>query len=1017
MQSTSGLKPIRSALAALGLLAGFLGQAAAQSGSITGKVTDQANGQPLVGARVQATGTNFFAITNQQGTYTVRNVSPGNYSLRVVMLGYGSQQKTVTVAPGQSASVDWSLNAVPFTLEEIVTTATGEQLKRELGNTVATVEAAQLVNQAQTPDLSAVLNGRIAGVTVLQNDGIAGSGSRIRIRGISSASLSNDPLLYVDGVRVAERGIALSVTNGGNSPSFFNDINPEEIESIEVVKGPSAATLYGTQAANGVIRITTKRGKAGPAKWSLYTEQGMIQDPNNYIPEWFSKSASGNGQCFPFQQALGQCTIAGLYSVNAMKDQPYSPLKDAYRYQYGAQVTGGTDATRYFVAAELEDQDGTFTMPKSEIDFLKGLRGDVPIPDEQLDPSHLRRISLRSNLSTNLSSKADVSLSMGYVNTDNRIPQSGDNLEGVIGSATYGTADPTALTPYGFARPAYGFANTTYRKSNHFVNSGNVNFRPFTWLSTRGTIGLDYIGYEDQGLERNGEACPFCGNPSGDRTLNRFQSYKYSVDLGATATFQLTKRIGSKTSVGAQYNRDNLTASYNLGQVLPPGAETFTGAANKTSSEATTRFVTLGSYVEQQLSLDDRLFLTGAIRVDENSAFGVNSRSATYPKISASWVALENREKGFLNSLRFRAAYGASGQQPGPLDAVQYYSGTTNALFGGNQPGVTLGEILTGTFANGLGNQNLKPERSQEVETGFDVGLLNNRVQIEATYYRKNTSDALVQRLLAGSLGSVRAQTDNVGKVRNEGVEISISTRLIDKQSVQWDVQAELAGNRNRLLELAPGVPPITGFGYQQSVGFPLYGVWWPVTTSWSDANGDGFISPNETVSSGDAVFTGGTIPTRTASLNTNLALFRNKLRIGGQLEYKGGFVSHNVSGMFQCFFVSNCQYLTDPNTSLENQVKAVSGNFGDWAEDGSFIRLRELNVSYTLPSKWIKAIRASNVVVTLTGRNLYHHMFHFTGWDSELSTQAGIAGDGPAYNFVQPGQSRYFTFRLNLSY
>ena len=999
-------------LAVLGL---SVATAQAQQSSITGKVTDQRNGQPLAGARVQAAGTNYVAISNAQGAYTIRAVNAGAYTLRVVMLGYASQTKAVTVTAGQATTADWSLNAVPFTLEEVVTTATGEQLKRELGNTVANIEASQLVQQAQTPDLTAVLNGRVAGVTVIQNDGVVGSGSRIRIRGISSASLSNDPLLYVDGVRVAERGAALSIYAGGGSPSFLNDINPEEIENIEIVKGPSAATLYGTQAANGVIRITTKRGKAGPAKWSLYTEQGAVTDPSKYLDVWYSKRANGAGQCFPFQQALGQCTIAGLFHKNLLRDEPFNSLKTAYRYQYGAQVSGGTDAARYFVAAEFEDQDGTLKLSQAEQDFLKTVRGDVPIPKEQLESNHLRKINLRTNLNANLSSKADISLSLGYTNNDNLIPQTGDNLEGLFASATYGSGDPDLTNPYGFARPAYGFSNTIYRKSNHFIQSGTANFRPTNWLSTRATVGLDYIGYEDQGLARNGESCPFCGNGEGYRSLSRYQSYKYSVDLGATATYSLTKRIGSKTSIGAQYNKDNLTASFNFGSVLPPGAETFTGAANKVSSEQTVRFVTVGSYLEQQFSLDDRLFITGAARIDQNSAFGADSRSATYPKLSASWVAIEQKASGLVNSLRLRAAYGASGQQPGPLDAIQYYTGTTNAVFGGNQPGVSLGNLIN--FNSGLGNRTLRPERSQEVETGFDVGLLGGRVNLEATYYRKNTKDALVQRLLAGSLGSANARTDNVGRVRNEGFELSLFSRIVDASSFQWDAQLEVSGNRNRLTELADGVPPLTGFGYQQRVGYPLYGGWWPRIKNFGDADGNGIITPNEVTTSDTAEFLGPTIPTRTVALNNNITLFKGKLRIGGQVEYKGGFNSLEVSTMFQCLFVQNCQALTDPSSSLFDQARALSGVFGDYAEDASFVRLKEANIAWTLPNKVARAIGASTGSLTVTGRNLLLYLPNFNGWDSEINTAAGVAGDGPNYNFVQPGQPRYFTFRVNLSY
>ena len=1004
---------------ALGMFLGSAGTAAAQQSAITGKVTDQTNRQPLAGARIQATGTNYFAVTNQQGTYAIRGLAPGAYTLRVIMLGYASIQKPATVTAGQTTTVDWELSPVAIRLEEIVTTATGEQLKRELGNTVGKLEAPQLVTQAQTPDLSAVLNGRIAGVTVIANDGGVGAGSRIRIRGISSASLSTDPLLYVDGIRVSERGPALSVFNGGSSPSFFNDIKPEDIESIEIVKGPSAATLYGTQAANGVIRITTKHGKAGPPKWTLFSEQGVVEDPNKYLSVWWSQKAGGEGQCLPYQQALGDCQIEKLYSRNLMRDPATSPLKTAYRYQYGAQINGGSDAVRYYVSGEFEDQDGTLKMPTTEVDFLKQQRGVTELPDNQLDPNRLRKISLRGNVNVTLSSKADLAINSGYISTHNLIPQTGDNLEGIVGGATFGTADPKAPQPWGFARPAYGLSDAESRLSNHFINSGHINFRPVGWLATRGTVGLDYIGFEDQELARNGEACPFCGYGQGVRQLNRFQSYKYSVDAGATATLKLTKRIESKTSVGAQYNRDNVTASNNLGSILSPGAETFTGAANKVSSESTTRFVTLGSYVEQQFGLDQRLFITGAIRVDQNSAFGADSRSATYPKVSGSFVAIESKEKGLVSSLRFRTAYGTSGQQPGALDAVQFFSGVSAVIFGtGLQPGVILGTPAGfSTNGAGLGNPLLKPERSGEVEGGFDAGLFGNRVSLEATLYRKTTTDALVQRLLPGSLGATAARTDNVGKVKNEGFEISVLGRLLDHPNFQWDVQVELSGNRNRLVELGAGVPPITGFGYQQRVGYPLYGIWWPKMKSFSDANGDGIITPGETVVTDSAVFLGPTIPTRTASVSSTISLFRNKLRVGGQLEYKGGFYSLETNTLFQCDFIQDCQDITDPRTSLFKQARAVSGVFGDYAEDASFIRLREANISWTLPGSVSRALRASNAVVTLTGRNLLHYMPHFEGWDSEINTQAGVFGDGPNYNFVQPGQSRYYTFRVALTY
>ncbi|MGE0556526.1 MAG: TonB-dependent receptor plug domain-containing protein, partial [Gemmatimonadales bacterium] len=240
MRSPSRRRLTRSLHLTLGLLVGTIGSLAAQTGSITGKVTDQSSGQPLAGARIQVTGTNYVAVSDAQGSYSIRGVRPGAYVLRALMVGYGSGQQTVTVA-ATAVTVDWALSAVPYSLEEIVTTATGEQLSRELGHSISRVEAADLVKASPVSDLTDVLNGRVAGVTVLKSDGVIGGSSRVRIRGASSVSLSNDPILYVDGIRVSERGPRFQLDNGGFAPSFFDDINPDEIESIEIVKGPSAA--------------------------------------------------------------------------------------------------------------------------------------------------------------------------------------------------------------------------------------------------------------------------------------------------------------------------------------------------------------------------------------------------------------------------------------------------------------------------------------------------------------------------------------------------------------------------------------------------------------------------------------------------------------------------------------------------------------------------------------------------------------------------------------------------------
>ena len=238
---------------------------------LTGKITDKESGQPIPFAQIQVVGTNVVTQTNQQGIYLVRGLATGAHTVRALALGYQSIQLSATVTASQEATLDFALARAAFQLEAIVTTATGQQLTRELGNSIAKIETSKLVREQPITAMQDVLNARTAGVTLIQSNGTVGGGSRVRIRGISSASLSNDPMVIVDGVRVEQGSPAINPTTvgqtgiGGGRPSFLNNLNPEEIETIDIVKGPSAATLYGTQSANGVIVITTKRGKAGTA--------------------------------------------------------------------------------------------------------------------------------------------------------------------------------------------------------------------------------------------------------------------------------------------------------------------------------------------------------------------------------------------------------------------------------------------------------------------------------------------------------------------------------------------------------------------------------------------------------------------------------------------------------------------------------------------------------------------------------------------------------------------------------
>jgi TonB-linked SusC/RagA family outer membrane protein len=1003
--------------AAGGLLPARAQQVTARQGTITGRVTDQATGQPVAGAAVAVAGTNLGSISGDTGAYLIRGVPVGTHQIRVSRIGYGPTVRAVTVTAGGSATLDLVISHVPFVLEEVVTTATGAQRTRELGNTVAKVDVAKVAETAPITTMADLLNSRVSGVTLIQQNGTVGAGSRIRIRGLSSASLSNDPLVYVDGIKVEIGTPALdgTVYIGGGRPSFLNDLNPDEIESMEIVKGPSAATLYGTQAANGVIRITTKRGRAGRAQWMLFDEEGIATDATTYPGQYYSQGTATVGgavrQCVPWQQLAGQCTITQLYTRNLFEDAASSPLKDGWRTSRGLQVNGGSEQVRYFLSGEVEHQDGTLQMPRMEQDFLKQERGVTVLPKDQLHPNELQQVNLRSNLGAFLSNNIDASLSVGFVRSDNRLPQTGDNTQGILGAALFGTANPArASNPWGFARPAEGFSDITYRRDRRFTNSLQTNWRPLKFLSARGTVGLDYLDYSDEASNAAGEGCKICGlNRQGLRTINKYTSSKYTADVGATATWLLTRRIESKTSVGGQWTRDHLDGTLNTANVFPPGIIRIDAGAIKTSGERTIESNTLGQYVEQQFGLDERLFLTGALRYDQNSAFGRKNRSATYPKVSASWVALENsqtrRWSRWVGEVRLRSAMGESGQQPGPTDALRYLSPTTTSLLTGDQAAVTLA---------GLGNETLKPERSRELEAGFDASLVNSRFNVQATYYNKRTADALIQRVLPGSLGATVSRIENIGVVTNKGLEISLNGRVVDRRDLEFDVNVEISRNANKLVDLG-GLPPITGFGYQNRVGYPLFGLWWPRMKSYSDANKNGIIEPSEVTITDSTVFGGSSVPTRTFSITPALALWGRRITISGLLDHRAGFVNLNANEWFQCVPTQNCRALNDPKAPLEDQARAIAGGsgLGTYLEDASFWKLREVSLNLAIPERFVSRARARSAILRFTGRNL-HTWSKFKSWDPEIAT---AGNDAAVYNFVQIAPLRTWTARLTLGF
>jgi TonB-linked SusC/RagA family outer membrane protein len=1013
----------RALVGAAAVLVAAATTASAQSPSIAGRVTDK-NARPVVGARVTVIGTSTVVNTNSEGRYAIRVPVSGEFRLRVNAIGYESQTKGGT-AGTETVTLDFELASAVVQIDEIVTTATGEQSRLEVGTTIATISADSIAATQPVTNLADVLNSRAPGVTVQTSGGTTGGGSRIRIRGANSLSLSNEPIYYVDGVRVSNGANSNSNGVGGQSQSRLNDFNPDEIESIEVVKGPAAASLYGPDAANGVIVIKTKKGKAGRTLWNFYTEQGIVQDKNKYPANYMGWGTFDRGT--PDEFAAPGCTVGGenlffggacefdsVTAFSPLRDPTLSPYANGRRQQYGLNVSGGNEAVRFFVSGDFENEDGVLRMPLAEQDSVALARNIAQVPIEQARPNAVRRINLRSNVSAQLTPKLDLAANIGYGTSRIRLPQNDNNILGILGNAFGGYPQNETLQDFGFPvfgfgiTPASAFSILNRQNNQRFTTSLTANWRPTSQLTGRAAFGLDQTQQYDLEFGAAGQAPSFGDFARGTRSENRFTITQYTVDLGLTANTKLTDRISSRTSIGGQMFRTTAGGTFATGNGIAAGSGTLNGAVQQLVGSTNTGETSVGAFFEQQFGIDEKLYISGGARLD-NSTFLENSDGAVIlPKAQISYVARADRP-GTLNLLRFRGAYGQAIVQPGYFSLLRSFApvvavaptGTVNAI----------------TF-NGLGNPGLRPERSREFEIGADATLLDNRVTLQLTAYDKRTKDALISRITPPSLGASATFFDNLASVQNQGFEAQIDAQVLRARNATFDLT--LSGNlfKNRIRELGDTVPILIGFTQQHRTGFQTGSFWdrtvQPTGASF-DANGDGIITSDEVTVSDTLEFQGNFLPTRELNAFTALGLFDGKIRITSQWNYRGGNSLDNSTEQFRCGAFANCRGLYDPTAPIEDQAKANQAFLlNGYVERADFLRLREVAVTFTAPDKLARALGGSRLSLTVAGRNLALWT-KYNGVDPEANNfgQANFATS----DFLTQPPVRYWTARVNLGF
>ena len=839
---------------------------------------------------------------------------------------------------------------------------TGDRIVTELGVAVTVLDVDSLLRQSPVHTLAELLTGRVPGLEVLASSGTFGTGSRILMRGAASFLSTSAPQIYVDGIRADDDAATLLVPVGGQTTSRVDDIDVERIATIAILPGPAATALYGTDAANGVLLITTKRGVPGRSRLRAFSSQGVAAQPLDF-PGNFRGVDSSGARCFAPDVASGRCR---LLSGNVLAAPASSPFRNGYLRQYGVSASGGSTSRRYSVAAQWDGFGGVYGLPGGEQARLAttgGLRADV------LNPNYQQRTDLRGSGQLLSGDRADLTVNAGYFASNLRLP-SNDNGPGILSSGLLG-GDSTR-GGWGTFLPGELFQVTTSQHVERVNGSLAATWRPLAQLNVRAVAGLDHTDQHDGQVQRPGEGPN--ANPAysyvaeGQRRGSRFTGA-----LTATAMFQLSPALSMRTTAGVHYFRNSLKLFDSTASVFGSGFSIRWQRLRAVTS-------TFGLVLQQQLAWRDRLFITAGVRRDATSRFDVGDPKAVYPNLGVSWRGPVPSGASPLSAWRLRAAYGAAGREA-----------------------VVVGH---------------RPERSSELEAGADAELLKGRVLFSGTIYRKRTSNVVAVLSSPGLVGGGFDVFD-AGAVTNKGIELSLAASLVERPDVTWSVGLAAWGNRNRVAMsgLLSAIVFTGGGGLLQTAetGLPLGSYTGNPIIRYADVNGDGLVSPTEVQVAPERAFLGTPFPTQGASLSSALTL-RRRFRIAGLLEYRGGNSQLNGTEETRCIRGS-CRASSDPSTPLADQVPLAAWQVGTqagWVESASFLKLREISVAFTAPATWAGRLGAAGMSFTLAGRNLLT-LTSYKGLDPEVNAH-GTEGAVVEDLFTQP-LPRYWTARLDLTY
>ena len=974
----------------------------ARVGEIGGTVIDGRTRQPVRGAGVMLDDSVKRTTTDAQGHFQFSGISAGPHRVTVRSVGYARQTKVITVGDDGSATVSFVLEVSVNTLDQIVVTATGEQRYRELGHVVTKLNVDSLVKNAPITTMAQLLTGRVPGLQVMTGDGgTAGGDVALRLRGQTTINLDPQPIVILDGVRYKNTNAVVDPINGTGASivedrrpfnaeqrSPLNDLNVNDIETIEVVKGPSASTLYGPDAANGVIVITTKRGRVGKPTWNVYlhpnlltaTHEGRVAQTSYW--GWGHDPNTGepfNDSCrLVVQYEYHQCILDSITVAPTVDQSPDLTIVSQSRpqWQSGANVSGGTSALRYYLSAGYDSQVGLLKIPTGAAKILRDRLGESALSDAVRNPNTQQNINLRSNLAADLTSVLTVNLDAGFTQSSQR------NIDASVYQtlASYGAvrpgcdpANPSQACGYDVSG---AFLSYTTMDGNRFNGTANAVYQPFPWLGVNATFGTDIGSSADRGLSPQG------GQYDGDG--GSVYDYRRNND-GRSGLINATARThpgfwSFQSTLGTQYSYTHADGLNGFGQNLAPGSSSINTATYQYTTQEWSETVSLSTYGEEVVGFKDRLFLTGALRFDGSTSFGDAYHARPVPKVGISWIASDEpflQHLPGVTQLRFRASYGSSSRYP-----------TSAMKLGSIQTGQNTisGQTVNVFWRDGLANPLLRPERSREAEYGADATLIGNMVDVGITFYNRRTDDQLQQLI---NPQGVPTQWANVGNVSNHGFEATATARLVDTRRIQASVLFSASYNTSKLISLGPKSPVCNGYDCYR-VGYPLGAIFDRRIVGVADTVGGGQDSiafENEIVYSA-AGYIGVLYPPHTYTMTPSLSLFDGRLRLSTLLDRGTGFmVPDRLANQYGLNLASLLK-----GSPLLDQARALVGCCA--YDPGDFTRWRELSISTDLPRRLMRFALLSRGTISFQVRNLAMWT-KYKGGDPESLPGQGAQGQG----------------------